>query len=114
MMGLPSLILDGDLATNWRRVLEDNDLTVQPDEPKEGRGDETHVPKRVSEVLWRVGNGSQEVRILQIKYHDRPDGNVYVVFMPSKSRAERQLFLLVRDLLIASGASVGESKKATK
>jgi hypothetical protein len=115
MGGLPSLTIDVDLATTWRKVLIENGLNVRQDDAKEGQSAETHVPKRVSETLWRVGNGSHDLKILEVQYNDRPDDNIYLVFMPPLKRgAEHQLFLLVRELLIASGATVGVSKKSAK
>jgi hypothetical protein len=112
MGGLPGLAIDAELATTWRGVLIANGLNVRQEHAKDEQGAEAHVPKRVSELLWRVGNGSHELKILEIHYNDRPDDNNYLIFMPLKRGAEHQLFLLVRELLIASGATVG--KKSAK
>src|ERR1700732_97380 len=56
MSGLASLTLHGDLAATWRRVLTDNGLTVEEGEKEKGA--ETSVPKRVSAIGWRIGNGN--------------------------------------------------------
>jgi hypothetical protein len=113
-MGLPSLAFDSDLATTWRKVLTDNQLTVQQDDAGEGQDAESNVPKRVTETLWRVGDGKQELRILEFEFHDRTDGKFGVVFMPLKTRAGRQLFLQVQELLIAAGATRPVRRKAAK
>lgn len=111
-MGLSSLTINADLATTWRRILEENGLKIWQDDAKVGQCEETHTTVHVSEVIWRVENGSHELQVLEATYHDRQDGNVRLVFMPPKTQCERQLFLLVQELLIASGATVGATKKS--
>ncbi len=110
-MGLPGLTVNGDLATNWRGILEENGLNVFPDDATGGPSEKAGAQKRLSEFLWRVGNGSHDLQILEVKYHARHDGDVDLIFMPSKTRDSRQLFEFVHGLLVASGATFGERKK---
>jgi hypothetical protein len=110
-MGLLSLTLNSDLATIWRKILEENGLSVRHDEIEERKHEGEIASKRVSEVPWRVGEGNAELQILEVRYQDRQDGNVYLILMPGKTRAERQLLSLVQGVLVTSGATVGAKEE---
>ena len=39
-----------------------------------------------------------------LTFRDPPDGNVYLVFMPLAARDDRQLYLHIQEVLLASNA----------
>ena len=109
-MGLPSLTINADLAAVWRSILEENGLRVCRDEVEEEQCNALETWHRVSQVPWRVGDGNTELQILEAVFRDREDGNVYLIFMPLKTRSQRQLFTVVHRILVASGATLGAKK----
>jgi hypothetical protein len=113
-VALSSLNLNVDLATKWRGVLEGDGLNVRKDDGTRMQGEDARTRQRVSEIIWRVGNGSDELQILEATYHDRQDGGVYLVFKPSKTQREHQLFLVVQQLLVEAGATVGAGNRTAK
>ncbi len=109
-MGLPSLTLNAELAMTWRKILEENGLSVRLDEVENAKLHPKTASTRVSEKPWRVGNGNADLPLIEATYRDANDGNVFLILMPGKTHAERQLRLLVQGILIASGATEGVSK----
>jgi len=55
-----------------------------------------------------------EIHLLEVRNWNRAEGSVIIVFMPTKSRAERQLLKRVQELLIVSGARVGVKQKGER
>jgi len=106
-MGLPSLQLNADHVSRWRTILEENGLSVRQDESVGEQSGWDAPTKRVSESLWLVGDGIAEVAILQAIYQDQPKGRVFLIFMPTRTRVDRPLVLLVQKVLIESGAAQG-------
>lgn len=111
-MGLPSLVLNADLAATWRSVLEDNGLHVRRDEIEEAKLEEFTrqygtgiASRRVSEVPWLVGDENGDLPVLEATYRDRDDGSVCLFFMPFNTQAGHRIFLAVEKLLIAAGAT---------
>lgn len=104
-MGLPSLTLNADLAKVWPTILQENGLSVSRDESEKDRLQAEIPSTRVGEVLWRVRYGNAEIRVLEATMRDQMGGgNVFLVFMPTRAIADRQMSQRVREILIASGA----------
>jgi hypothetical protein len=106
-MGLSALILDGNLATTWVAVLEKNGIDACRDQSEKRNNVEKDATKRMTEELWQIAKGSVEVRVLEVTYRDRVDRSIHLVFMPTKTRQERQLSQAVHEILVASGALSG-------
>jgi hypothetical protein len=118
-MGLPSLILESELVTTWRVVLEGNGLKVSLDLDeidKESRiAAKIAAPQRVARrdetpkhdvTPWLVLDESSTIGILETAPRVQTEPRVFLVFTTiSPSRAERQLFSRVESILIASGAA---------
>ncbi len=102
-MGLLSLTLPKDLSANWRRILDDKGLHVYQMET-----DDRGVSKDstwVVETPWRVSNGDTEITILEATYKEVGRA-ANIVFMPVATKQQRQLLTMVKQALIARGATV--------
>jgi hypothetical protein len=119
-MGLPVLTLDAALAATWRSILEENGLHVRLDQGEVEKqellkeeyliAEERHrgdVTPKWTGTPWVVANGNTEIAILEASLREQHDGGVSLIFMPTATNAERQVFMRVEELLIASGAVQG-------
>jgi hypothetical protein len=111
-MGLPCLTLNADLAATWHAVLEKNGMSVHGDEIEGEKVEPETALKRISEVPWRVGAGDSELPILEVTFRDRNDGNVYLICMPLKTRAEGELLSHFTKVLVEAGAAKGKKKES--
>ena len=106
-MGLPSLTLTGDLARDWRTVLEEDGLNVSQHEIGVPEPVKAGAAKRVTEVLWRLEFAGAELSVIEAIFRDRPNGNVVLIFMPIRTDSDGKLLSRVQDRLVAAGAMVG-------
>jgi hypothetical protein len=119
-MGLPTLTVKDDLAAQWRMILEQNALRVRLDQGEIERqmlirkkyspaaaGRKSSSVSKWVKTPWIVSNEAAEIAILETTIQDQSEGNVFLVFLFPRTRAERWLFDLVQRLLLASGANKG-------
>lgn len=106
-MGLPAYKLTDDLAAEWRTILAGEGLSVRHDAAEASRHRDEPASRRVVETPWIVGDGTAELRILEVTFHERVEGKVRLIVMPTRTPTERQLFFNVQDILTAAGAVKG-------
>jgi hypothetical protein len=105
-MGLPTLTLEGNLLIGWTRTLEANGLAMQQEKVKEQVVQRDLRLQRVTEILWQASDGVAQVQILEVTTENQ-ERRIHIIFMPLKTKMERQLYLRIWGILVAEGAIVG-------
>ena len=104
MGGYPGLFLDADLDTNWQKILEENGLTVQLDENEDKSFMAEAIPTRIIDKPGMIKDEDTCLKILHATFLDREERNIGLGFFVT-TKAERKLFLRVKEILIEAGAT---------